>query len=66
MVGLSTLAMLILGSIAGVWLTNDLRVVGLVMVAIAPVPAGLVAYFEWQANLQRNALAEHRDPRRVA
>jgi uncharacterized membrane-anchored protein len=66
MVGLSTVAAILLASVAGLWLTNDLRVVGLVIVGITPIAAGLVGYFEWRANLRRKALADRQDDRRVA
>lgn len=66
MVGLSTVAAIVLASLAGVWLTNDLRIVGLVIVGITPIAAGLVGYFEWRANLRRKVLDERQDERRVA
>lgn len=64
MVGLSTVAALMLASVAGVWLTNDLRVVGLAIVGITPIAAGVVGYFEWRANLLRKALTEQQHHRR--
>ena len=66
MVGLSTVAAIVLASLAGVWLTNDLRIVGLVIVGITPIAAGLVGYFEWRANLRGKVLDERQDARRVA
>ena len=57
-VGLGAIAALVPVSIAGVWLTNDLRAVGLVIMLTTPIAAGLVAYFDWRANLRRKALAE--------
>jgi hypothetical protein len=60
-IGLSTAAALVLGSMAGVWLTNDLRAIGVVIMAITPIAASLVGYFEWRANPRRRAMAERQD-----
>jgi len=59
--GLSTVAALVLGSVAGVWLTTDLRAAGWAIMAVTPIAADMVGYFEWQANLQRPAPAERQD-----
>ena len=45
-----------------VWLTEELRVVGLVILPTAIVAALLVLYFDWRAGLQRSILAD-RDER---
>jgi predicted ABC-type sugar transport system permease subunit len=45
-----------------VWLTGEVRVVGLVMLPTAVVASLLVLYFDWRAKLQRRILAE-RDER---
>jgi hypothetical protein len=45
-----------------VWLTEEVRVVGLVMFPTAVVASLLVLYFDWRAGLQRRVLAE-RDER---
>jgi hypothetical protein len=40
-------------SITAVWLTEEVRVVGLVAVPTGLVAGLLVVYFEWRAKLQR-------------
>jgi putative Mn2+ efflux pump MntP len=45
-----------------VWLTEEVRVVGLIALPPAIVAALLVLYFDWRARLQRRILAG-RDPR---
>jgi len=45
-----------------VWLTGEVRVVGLVMLPTAVVASLLVLYFDWRAKLQRRILAD-RDER---
>jgi hypothetical protein len=52
--------------IGGVWLTGEVRVFGLVLLATAIVGVGLVGYFNWRANLRRRTLAETDDERRAA
>jgi hypothetical protein len=42
-----------------VWLTEEIRVVGLVTLPTAVVAALLVLYFDWRIKLQRQVLAEH-------
>jgi len=51
--------------ITAVWLTEDLRVVGLVILPTAIVGALLVVYFDWRAQLRRQVGAE-RDRQRTA
>lgn len=63
-IGVSTVAAIVLASAAGVALTDDLRVVGLAIAGITPIAAGLVGYFEWRADLRRRALADRQDDRR--
>ncbi len=48
--------------ITAVWLTQEVRVVGLVILPTAVVASLLVLYFDWRAKLQRRILAE-RDER---
>jgi hypothetical protein len=61
MLALGSVATLLLLSVTAVWLTSDLRVIGLVIMAMGPITAGLVAYFEWRANLRRRMSAtQHR------
>jgi hypothetical protein len=47
--------------ITPVWLTEEVRVVGLVTLPPAIVASLLVLYFEWRAKLQRRILAERKD-----
>ena len=51
----------IAAGIAAVWLTEEVRVVGLVMVPTAVVASLLVLYFDWRAKLQRRLLAERHE-----
>ena len=44
--------------VAAVWLTEEVRVVGLVILPTAIVASLLVLYFDWRAKLQRRILAE--------
>mgnify|MGYP003576200759 CR=1 FL=1 len=48
-----------------VWLTEELRVLGLVMLPTAIVAGLLVVYFEWRAKLL-NAIREQRHAQRKA
>jgi uncharacterized membrane protein len=43
---------------AAVWLTGEVRVLGLVALPTAIVAALLVVYFDWRENLRRRVLAE--------
>ena len=47
---------------ASVWLTEEVRLVGLLALPPAIVASLLVLYFDWRARLQRRILAE-RDAR---
>jgi hypothetical protein len=42
-----------------VWLTDDARVVGLVMVPTVIVASLLVLYFDWRGRVMRRLRAEH-------
>ena len=44
--------------VTAVWLTEEVRVVGLVILPTAIVASLLVLYFDWRAKLQRRILAE--------
>jgi hypothetical protein len=44
--------------VTAVWLTEEVRVVGLVTLPTAIVASLLVLYFDWRAKLQRRILAE--------
>jgi hypothetical protein len=44
--------------VTAIWLTEEVRVVGLVTLPTAIVAALLVLYFNWRAKLQRRILAE--------
>lgn len=48
-------------SLTAVWLTGELRVVGLVTVPPAIVAGLLVVYFEWRVRLQRHILSRGED-----
>jgi hypothetical protein len=50
----------------GVWLTGELSLVGLVILAAGLVGTGLVAYFDWRAKLQRQILRDAEDDQRAA
>jgi hypothetical protein len=53
--------------IAGLWLTGDPRVVGLVGLGAAILGATLVGYFKWRAKLRPPTLADgEEEQRRVA
>ncbi len=43
---------------AAVWLTEEVRVVGLIALPTAIVASLLVLYFDWRARVQRRILAE--------
>ena len=49
--------------IAAVWLTDEVRVVALVILPTAIVASLLVLSFDWRAKLQRRLLAERDDSR---
>ena len=51
------------GRPTAVWLTDEVRVVALVMLPTAIVASLLVLYFDWRAELQRRLLAERDDGR---
>ena len=51
--------------ITAVWLTEEVRVVGLVILPTGVVAGLLVVYFAWRDNLRRRALSE-RDGHRTA
>ena len=44
--------------VTAVWLTEEVRVVGLVTLPTALTGSLLVLYFDWRAKLQRRILAE--------
>jgi hypothetical protein len=52
--------------IAGVWLTGDPRVFGLVGLGAAIVGAALVGYFNWRAKLRRRMLGDDEEEQRRA
>ena len=47
--------------VTAVWLTDEVRVFGLVSLPTGVVAALLVLYFDWRAKLQRRILAERED-----
>ena len=52
--------------ITAVWLTSEVRVLGLVMLPTAIVAGLLVVYFEWRAKLRRRVLGERDTYRKAA
>jgi len=66
MVALASVTLVLLGGAAAVWLTSDLRAVGVVIMGVGAIASGLVAYFEWRANLRHRMLAETEHHRRAA
>ncbi len=44
--------------VTAVWLSEEVRMVGLVILPTAIVASLLVPYFDWRATLQRRLLAE--------
>ncbi len=48
-------------AMTAIWLTEEVRVVGLVTVPPSIVAGLLVLYFDWRAKLQRRILAERDD-----
>jgi hypothetical protein len=57
---------LLAAGLTAVWLTEEVRVVGLVILPTAVVASLLVVYFDWRAKLQRRILAEREDRRDLA
>ena len=45
-------------AIAAVWLTEEVRVVGLILLPASVVASLLVLYFEWRAGLRRRLVAD--------
>jgi hypothetical protein len=52
---------LLAAGITAVWLTEEVRVIGLVILPTGVVASLLVLYFDWRAKLQRRILAERDD-----
>jgi hypothetical protein len=52
--------------IAAVWLTEEVRVFGLVILPTGVVAGLLVVYFGWRDNLRHRALAERGEHRPAA
>jgi hypothetical protein len=52
--------------VGAVWLTHDLRAIGLAIIPLGLIASGLVAYFEWRLKWRRRILAEAEDERRAA
>ena len=53
-------------SIVAMWVTGDLRTLGLVILSAGLIGTGLVAYFHWRAKLRRQILSESGDYRCAA
>jgi hypothetical protein len=54
----ASVSVVMFAAIAAVWLTDEVRVVGLVMLPTVVVASLLVLYFDWRERLQRRMLAE--------
>jgi hypothetical protein len=52
----------IAAGITAVWLTQEVRVAGLVMVPAAVVAALLVLYFDWRERLRQRIAGERDEP----
>jgi hypothetical protein len=52
--------------VTAVWLTSEVRVLGLVMLPTAIVAGLLVVYFDWRAKLRNGILADRDDHREAA
>ena len=52
--------------VTAVWLIEDVRLFGVVMIPTAIVAALLVLYFDWRAKLFSEILAERNEQRRAA
>jgi hypothetical protein len=52
------LSVVMASGLTAVWLTEELRVLSLVILPTIVVATLLVLYFEWRGKLQRQALAE--------
>ncbi len=60
-IALVSIWVVLAASITAVWLTEEMRVVGLVTVPPAIVAGLLVLYFDWRAKLLRTVRAERDD-----
>jgi uncharacterized membrane protein YedE/YeeE len=63
---LVTLLAIVAVGIAAVWLTNDARLFGVVILAAGVTATGLVGSFRWRTKLRRRILADAEDYRRAA
>jgi hypothetical protein len=61
LIGLVSLWIVLAASAAAVWLTEEVRVVGLVILPAIIVGALLVLYFDWRTSMRRRILAPHAD-----
>ena len=52
--------------ITAVWLIEEVRLFGVVMIPIAIVAALLVVYFDWRAKVFSELLAERNEQRKAA
>ena len=62
---ISLFVVMIAGSTA-VWLTSEVRVLGLVVLPTAIVAGLLVVYFDWRAKLRNRILADRDDHKKAA
>ena len=61
-----SLSVALLAGITAVWLTGEVRVLGLVMLPTGIVASLLVVYFDWRASLRRRIVSESDDYQRAA
>lgn len=58
-IGFAGLSVVMASGLTAVWLTEELRVLSLVILPSIVVATLLVLYFEWRGKLQRQVWAEH-------
>ena len=61
---LAAVATLAVLAAVAVWVTEELRLIGVVVMALGAFAAGLVEYFDWRTKLRRRV--SDREPRHAA
>jgi len=56
---LVSIGVVMVAGLTTVWLTEEMRAFGLVMLPTAIVASLLVRYFDWRGRMRRNLRAEH-------
>lgn len=59
-VGIVSLWIVMIAGITAVWLTDEVRVLGVVMLPAGIVAGLLVLYFDWRDNLRRRVVDERK------